>query len=200
MAEAERKTTAGQHVPLSEEELARQLRREAAIFFPERQSKAGTTVSFPPQQGLPEENEGTPEVLRQGPQSEQKPLPASSLPGQGTVSSPFPQGRETLPPPFPQEKEMLGEGESDYDARTAPAHVRKDGVLQEGDSAYEGAPLGSLADHSEPIDRTEIGDEGKEREAGSTGLLDRDALVRGFKLAAVLGKPRGIKAWEEDEF
>lgn len=222
MAEAERKTTAGQHVPLSEEELARQLRREAAIFFPEQQCKAGTTVSFPPQQGLPEENEGTPEVLRQGPQSESKPLSASSLPGQGTVPSPFPQGRETLPPPFPQEKEMLGEGESDYDVRTAPAHVRKDGVLhegesaydaktapthvrkngvlQEGESAYEGAPLGSLADHSEPIDRTEIGDEGKEREAGSTGLLDRDALARGFKLAAVLGKPRSIKAWEEDEF
>lgn len=137
MAEAERKTM-GQNVPLSEEELARQLRREAAIFFPQRQNKEQP--------------------------SEQ---PSAPLPPQQKL---------------PQEKE------------------EKAAVLQEGESAYEGRPSGSLADDNAPIDRTEIGDAGQEIKEMNAGPLDREDLARGFKLAAVLGKPRGIKAWEEDEF
>ena len=133
MAEAERKTT-GQTGPLSEEELARQLRREAAIFFPKRQNKEQLSAPLPPQQKLPQEKE------------------------------------------------------------------EKAAVLQEGESAYEGRPSGSLADDNAPIDRTEIGNAGQEIKEMNAGPLDREDLARGFKLAAVLGKPRGIKAWEEDEF
>lgn len=139
-AEAERKTT-GQNGPLSEEELARQLRREAAIFFPKRQNKEQPSAPLPPQQKLPQEKE------------------------------------------------------------------EKAAVLQEGESAYEDRPSGSLTDDNAPIDRTEIGNAGQEiGNAGqeikemNAGSLDREDLARGFKLAAVLGKPRGIKAWEEDEF
>ena len=141
---------------LSEEELARQLRREAAVFFPERNDRQAVSANRPPQTKEP-----------------------SSL---------------------PRSEKPLGEGESDYERKTAPAHVRKDGVLREGESEYEGVSPGALGNESTSLAVNEIGDEAGESRAGRSGPLQRENLVRGFKLAAVLGKPRGLKAWGEDEF
>ena len=179
-----------------EEELARQLKREARIFFPDKKLPDFDMADLPP---LPEEKQKSNEKLPSGLPSEQ--TTRSSERADGRQSS---ETRDV--PPDREEGRMILK---DHDA-----------VCREEDSLWRKAD-GSFSQHEKEATRQEAGQIEKKKQQlqsnlqsvnGKTGSqiggerqsvrprINKQELKRGIRLKVILDKPRGLTPWKGDEF
>jgi hypothetical protein len=177
-----------------EEELARQLKREARIFFPDKKLPDFDTEDLPP---LPKEQQGArppqdlpPEQKARLPEREKAARPADARDGS-------PDGEEGT--------RIL----KDHDA-----------VCREEDSLWRKTD-GSFSHHEVETARQEAEQIAKKKQQmisnsqsvnGNTGSqiggvrqnacprLNKQDLKQGIRLQVILDKPRGLKPWKEDNF
>lgn len=166
-----------------EEELARELKREAAIFFPDRRQP---DVTDPEEESEPVKAPDPAPTLGRLPEDARQAEPPKENAGahSGDHRPGDPQAK--YPDAVSQRPEELGEGESDYEARNA-SYSKAGGHLGEGESEYEGVL---------PVP----GEIGTEREteqehAGQAQIAAGSHWAEGIRLAAVLDKPRALKPW-----
>jgi len=183
-----------------EEELARQLKREARIFFPDKKLPDFNDEELPP---LPEE--------RQKPN--EKPTPGLP-PDQKSQSSERADGRQASEP---------RDISPDREERTTVLKDH-DKVCREEDSMWR-KPDGSFTHHEMEAARQEAEQIAKNRQQmkdsvqsktqsadGEISLqtgaeykpvqprLNKQDLKRGIRLKVILDKPRGLTPWKEDSF
>ena len=183
-----------------EEELARQLKREARIFFPDKKLPDFDDEDLPP---LPDEQQGSNEKPTPGLPSEQK--SRSSERAGGRLSS---EPRDISP-----DKEERTTVLKDHDA-----------VCREEDSLWQ-KPDGSFTHHEIEAARQEAEQIAKNRQqldsnwqndlqfaereiSLQTGAerksvqprLNKQDLKRGIRLKVILDKPRSLEPWKEDTF
>lgn len=183
-----------------EEELARQLKREARIFFPDKKLPNFDNEDLPP---LPEERQKPNEKPTPGLPSEQK----SQFPerADGRQAS---KTQDTSP-----EREERTTILKDHDA-----------VCREEDSLWR-KPDGSFTHHEVEAARQEAQQIARNRQQlkdrvqskthsaeGEIGLqtgaerksvqprLNKQELKRGIRLKVILDKPRGLTLWKGDKF
>ena len=175
-----------------EEELARQLKREARIFFPDKKLPDFDEVDLP---SLPKEQQG----------SDAKP-PPDSEPEQKAQRQGNEQGRYSKDPRDIEERTVILK---DHDA-----------VCREEDSLWRKTD-GSFSHHEVEAALQEAEQIGKKKQQmmsnsqsvnGETGLqiggaqqnaclrLNKQDLKQGVRLQVILDKPRGLKPWKEDNF
>ncbi len=175
-----------------EEELARQLKREARIFFPDKKLPDFDEVALP---SLPQEQQG----------SDAKP-PPDSAPEQKAQRQGNEQGRYSKDSRDIEERTVILK---DHDA-----------VCREEDSLWRKTD-GSFSHHEVEAALQEAEQIGKKKQQmmsnsqsvnGETGLqiggaqqnacprLNKQDLKQGVRLQVILDKPRGLKPWKEDNF
>ena len=183
-----------------EEELARELKREARIFFPDKKLPDFDEVDLPP---LPED--------RQEPDAR---LPQDTAPGQNAQHPEREQVRRSTD---------ARDGSPDREERTVVLKDH-DAVCREEDSMWR-KPDGSFSHHEIEAARQEAEQIAKKRQEqkgngpnnsqfaiDESGLqiggarqnvrprLNKQDLKRGIRLQVILNKPRGLKPWKEDNF
>ena len=183
-----------------EEELARQLKREARIFFPDKKLPDFDEVDLPP---LPEDRQEPDARLPQNTAPEQN----AQLPDRERVK------RST---------DVRG-GSPDEEERTVVLKDH-DTVCREEDSMWR-KPDGSFSHHEMEAAREEAeqvaknnkqlqsnkGNNSQSAEAESRlqiggtrqdvqPRLNKQDLRRGIRLKVILDKPRGLQPWKEDNF
>ncbi len=183
-----------------EEELARQLKREARIFFPDKKLPDFDEVDLPP---LPQEQQGSDSKLPPDSPTAQKPqLPERERASQSTNAI---------------------DNSPDRDERTVVLNGH-DAVCREEDSMWRKAD-GSFSHHEIEAARQEAEQIAKnkqqlqnDRRSNSQQVngenssqiggarqnvrprLNKQDLKRGIRLQVILDKPRGLKPWKEDNF
>ena len=183
-----------------EEELARQLKREARIFFPDKKLPDFDNDDLPP---LPEEQQGSNEKPKPGLPPEQK---SRSLEKAGGGQSS--EMRDTSP-------------DREEHSTVLKNH---DKICREEDSMWR-KPDGSFTHHEMEAARQEAEQIAKNRQQmkdsvqsktqsadGEISLqtgaeykpvqprLNKQDLKRGIRLKVILDKPRGLAPWKEDSF
>ena len=183
-----------------EEELARQLKREARIFFPDRKLPDFDTPDLP---DLPNEQQEADTTLSSDPVFGQK----SQFPERGRGRQ-MPEPRETVPDP--EERSVVLK---DHDV-----------ICREEDSMWR-KPDGTFSHHEVEAAREEAEQIAKNRQRLQTngqsnlqpaeneiGLqmggtsqsvqprLNKQDVKRGIRLQVILDKPRGIMPWKGDKF
>lgn len=182
-----------------EEELARQLKKEARIFFPDAKLPDFDNEKLPP---LPKEQKG----------ADAEP---SSDPAAGQELQPRERGRGRPRP-------GLQDTESDREEHTVVLNDH-DAVCREEDSMWR-EPNGTFSHHEVEAAREETEQIAKnrrqlkgnglnrERSAEEIGLqigggrqtvrprLNKQDVRRGIRLQVILDKPRGITPWKGDNF
>ena len=185
-----------EHRLSEEEELARQLKREARIFFPDKKLPDFDEVDLPP---LPEDRQEPDARLPQNTAPEQN----AQLPDRERVKrSTDVQG---------------GSPDGEEGTRILKDH---DAVCREEDSLWRKTD-GSFSHHEEETARQEAEQIAKKKQQmisnsqsvnGNTGSqiggvrqsacprLNKQDLKQGIRLQVILDKPRGLKPWKEDNF
>ena len=183
-----------------EEELARQLKREARIFFPDRKLPDFDTPDLP---DLPNEQQEADTTLSSDPVFGQK----SQFPERGRGRQ-MPEPRETVPDP--EERSVVLK---DHDV-----------ICREEDSMWR-KPDGTFSHHEVEAAREEAEQIAKNRQrlqtSGQSNLqpaeneiglqrggtsqsvqprLNKQDVKRGIRLQVILDKPRGIMPWKGDKF
>ena len=183
-----------------EEELARQLKREAWIFFPDRKLPDFDTPDLPT---LPKEQQGTDPKSSSGLPPEQKSQPPDREWGMQRT-----EPRDTVP-------------EGEEHTVVLKDH---DKVCREEDSMWR-KPNGTFSHHEVEAAREEAeqiaknrqqlqngGQSNSQPEKHEIGLqmggtsqsvrprLNKQDLKRGIRLQVILDKPRGITPWKGDNF
>jgi len=184
-----------------EEELARQLKREARIFFPDKKLPDFDTVDLPP---LPEEQREPGAKLPPDLTSEQK----AQLPGRerGDRSSNLP--RDASP-----EREERGTILKDHDAVCR----EEDSMWRKTDGSFSHHEIEAARQEAEQIAKNEqqlnsnrqnysqsadgiIGLQIGEAYQNVKPRLNKQDLKRGIRLKVILDKPRGLIPWKGDDF
>ena len=183
-----------------EEELARQLKREARIFFPDKKLPDFDEVDLPP---LPQEQQGANEKSPSRLPSEQETRDTERERGRTP-----PDARDSSP---------------DREGRTVVLKDH-DAVCREEDSMWR-KPDGSFSHHEIEAARQEAEQIAKNKQQvqingwnnsrssqvessshiGGTHQnvrprLNKQDLKRGIRLQVILDKPRGLGPWKEDNF
>ena len=183
-----------------EEELARQLKREARIFFPDKKLPDFDDEDLPP---LPEEQQGSNEKPMPGLPSEQK--SRSSERAGGRLSS---EPRDIAP-----DSEERTTVLKDHDAVCR----EEDSLWQKPDGSFTHHEIEAARQEAEQIaknrqqmkDRAQSKTQSEEGEIGSQmgearnsvqPRLHKQDLKRGIRLKVILDKPRGLTLWKEDNF
>ena len=183
-----------------EEELARQLKREARIFFPDKKLPDFDTVDLPP---LPEDRQEPEAKLPQDTEPEQN----AQLPGRERVRRSA-NARDDLP-----DREERPTVLKDHDAvcreedsmwRKADgsfSHHEIEAARQEAEqiAARKQQLQNSRKSNSQPINRDSSSQIGGTRQNVRPRLNKQD-LKRGIRLQVILDKPRGLRPWKEDNF
>ena len=159
-----------------EEELARQLKREARIFFPDRKLPDFDTVDLPP---LPTE-EQEPELWK---------------------TSPSPGGEEQTTVLQDHDAVCREEDSLRREPDGSISHHEVEDVRQESEQIVKKRK--QLQNSRQSLSQLADGEIGLQ--TGGTGQdvrprLNKQDVKRGIRLQVILDKPRGITPWKEDKF
>ena len=159
-----------------EEELARQLKREARIFFPDKKLPDFDGNDLPP---LPEE-------------------------GQDETVNPLPERTESAPIPAKEGKSWEAHDkvcrEEDSLLRNGDGGISPHEIRAARQEAEQIAKARQKATQSFGSLNDEIGLQNEGEPKNSRPRLNKQDIRRGVRLKIILDKPRGLKPWKEDNF
>ena len=183
-----------------EEELARQLKREARIFFPDKKLPDFDTVDLPP---LPQEQQGSDTKSPPDSPTEQK----AQLPEREKAS------QSTNPPDTSSDREERATVLKDHDAVCR----EEDSMWRKADGSFSHHEIEAARQEAEQIaknkqqlqsarlsnSRQVNGENGSQFGGARQNVrprLNKQDLKRGIRLQVILDKPRGLTPWKEDNF
>jgi|GEM_PF-2336083 len=168
-----------------EEELARELKREARIFFPDKKPQDGEMHAKSSKPGLP------------------APEHKSQLPGKDREGD---AAKKKGVSPMQKNRPVILENHDEV-------CKNDDNLLRNTDRSFSGYDLEAARQEEERIKKNKnvkavglsgvINEPGLETEGGgvkSRTQLNLQDLKRGIRLTVVLEKPRGLAPWKEDNF
>ena len=183
-----------------EEELARQLKREARIFFPDRKLPDFDTPDLP---DLPNEQQEADTTLSSDPVFGQK----SQFPERGRGRQ-RPEPRDTVPDPEDRSVVL-----KDHDVICR----EEDSMWRKPDGTFSHHEIEAAREEAEQIEKNRqrlqtSGQSNLQPAENEIGLqmggtsqsvqprLNKQDVKRGIRLQVILDKPRGIMPWKGDKF
>lgn len=183
-----------------EEELARQLKREARIFFPDKKLPDFDEVDLPP---LPQEQQG----------SDAKSLPDSPTEQKAQFPERDRANQSTNTPDTSPDREERTTVLKDHDAVCR----EEDSIWRKADGSFSHHEMEAAREEAEQIakNRQQLQSERRSNTQqinGETGSqiggtrqnvqprLNKQDLKRGIRFQVILDKPRGLRPWKEDNF
>ncbi len=183
-----------------EEELARQLKREARIFFPDKKLPDFDEVDLPP---LPQEQQGSNAKSPPGFPTEQKPqLPERDRVNQSTDTPDTSPDRDERTVVLKDHDAVCREEDSMWRKPDGSfSHHEIEAARQEAEqiAARKQQQRNSRDSNSQPINGDSSSQIGGTRQNVQPRLNKQD-LKRGIRFQVILDKPRGLRPWKEDNF
>ena len=165
-----------------EEELARQLKREARIFFPDKKLPDFDEVDLPP---LPKERQESDPKL---PQEQEK---AGRLPDRSPDRKQDTISQADHDAACREEDSMRRKADGSF------SHHEIEAARREAEQIT--ARKQQIQSNSPPVNR-EIGSQTGEARQNVRPRLNKQDLKRGIRLKVILDRPRGLIPWKGDDF